>query len=138
MRPNLFIFLIAAGLSLPGIARQNQSEQEKDTNRAIISFEQTTLDLGEIPYSSKGNCWFHFQNTGKSPLILTSVMTTCDCAASSWPRKPVLPGKKDSIRVIYNTNTAGFFSKTLEVWSNAKNSPTILTVKGKIITNKFE
>jgi hypothetical protein len=114
------------------MSRQDTFMRQAGENRAVIKFETTTLNLGEISFGSEGSCWFIFENTGKSPLVITSVMTTCDCAASSWPGKPVYPGKKDSIGVIYNTHNPGFFSKTLEVHSNAENSPTVLTIKGKV------
>jgi len=136
MKQICFIILLTIGLVLWSIARQYPSLQGKGDNRSVIKFETTTLDLGEISFGSEGYCQFIFENTGKSPLILTSVMTTCDCAASSWPRKPVYPGKKDSIGVIYNTHNPGFFSKTLEVYSNAENSPTVLTIKGKVLKKK--
>jgi len=136
MKQFCFIIIFTIGLVLWSIARQDTSNQGDGNNRPVIKFETTTLDLGEISFGSEGSCRFIFENTGKSPLILTSVMTTCDCAASSWPGKPVFPGKKDSIGVIYNTHNPGFFSKTLEVHSNAENSPTVLTIKGKILKNK--
>ena len=127
-----FIFIFTIGLVVFGMSGQDTSPRRAGDKRAVIKFETTTLNLGEISFGSEGSCWFIFENTGKSPLVITSVMTTCDCAASSWPGKPVYPGKKDSIGVIYNTHNPGFFSKTLEVHSNAENSPTVLTIKGKV------
>ncbi len=133
MKPFSFIVILVLGIVISGMMWQDPFLSIEDQGRPVIKFETTTLDLGEISYGSEGSCWFVLKNTGKSPLIITSVMTTCDCSASSWPKKPVYPDQTDSIGVIYNTHNSGFFSKTLDVHSNAKNSPTVLTIKGRIV-----
>jgi hypothetical protein len=48
-----------------------------------------------------------------------------------------MPGKSGIIKVRYNTNSIGNFSKTVTVQSNAVNEPRItLTIKGEVKDNK--
>jgi len=131
-RVGLILLMIIFNLGVVSAQKEEIKEEENDT-KLIIKFEKTTLDLGEVEYGSEGTCIFKFQNSGNKPIFLTSVMTSCDCTASSWPKKPVLQGRKDSITVIYNTHSKGFFSKSVEVYSNADNSPVILRIKGQVI-----
>jgi len=91
MKPFSFIVILVLGIVISGMMWQDPFLSIEDQGRPVIKFETTTLDLGEISYGSEGSCWFVLKNTGKSPLIITSVMTTCDCSASSWPKKPVYP-----------------------------------------------
>lgn len=131
-RASLILLMIIFNVGVISAQKEEFEKEEKDT-KLIIKFKKTTLDLGEVEYGSEGTCNFIFQNPGNEPLFLTSVMTSCDCTASSWPKKPILSGKKDSIKIIYNTHSKGFFSKSVEVYSNADNSPVILRIKGKVI-----
>lgn len=98
----------------------------------VLSFEKTTHDYGTINQGSDGGCEFVFKNTGKTPLILTSVRASCGCTVPSWTNEPVQPGKTGSIKVSYNTQIVGNFSKTITVNSNAKNSELFLVIKGTV------
>ncbi len=98
----------------------------------VIAFEKTLHDYGTIVKGSDGTCEFIFTNKGATPLILNNVSASCGCTAPSWTREPVAPGAKGSVKAKYNTNIVGSFTKTITVYSNAKNSPQTLTIKGTV------
>jgi len=104
-------------------------------NAPEITFVKLVHDYGALFLQGDGNCEFEFTNTGKEPLILSSVKSSCGCTVPSWPREPILPGKKESIKVKYDTNRMGPINKTITVMSNAKNSPVVLKITGNIIKN---
>ncbi|GAB4277876.1 MAG: hypothetical protein Kow0068_01210 [Marinilabiliales bacterium] len=99
-------------------------------------FEKTTYDYGTIPLKSDGTCEFVFKNTGKSPLILSNVKSSCGCTVPSWPKEPIPPKGSGKIVVKYNTTRQGAFQKSITVFSNAKNSPNVLVIKGKVEKEK--
>jgi hypothetical protein len=101
-----------------------------------IIFENPIYDYGTIPLNSAGECEFVFKNTGKTPLILSNVQSSCGCTVPSWPKEPVAMNTKGVIKVKYNTNRSGSFQKTITVSSNAKNSPIVLTIKGTVEKTK--
>lgn len=101
-------------------------------NDSII-FEKVNHDYGTIKKGSDGSSTFTFTNKGQKPLILSTVRASCGCTVPEWPRQPIAPGEKAEIKVKYNTNIAGNFSKTITVVSNAANSPVILRVRGRVI-----
>jgi len=114
---------------------QNGNE-EKEANRPVISFEETTHNYGSIEYKGDGSCEFTFENTGKEPLLLTKVRSSCGCTVpETWPKDPIKPGETGSIKVKYNTRIKGNFTKSIRVYSNANNSPTRLIIKGKVVMN---
>jgi hypothetical protein len=97
-----------------------------------IVFQTIVHDYGTIVQGSDGSFEFNFTNKGKAPIILNDVKASCGCTTPEWTRTPVAPGEKGIIKVTYNTNNVGAFSKSITVSSNAKNSPVILTIKGNI------
>lgn len=108
-------------------------ENVADTkSKAVIMFEKTTYDYGNIPQKGDGTCEFVFKNTGKAPLILSNVKSSCGCTVPEWPKKPIMPKKTGVIKVKYNTARLGNFQKSITVFSNAKNSPVVLSIKGKV------
>lgn len=107
-------------------------------NAPNISFSKTTHDYGTIFVGGDGNSEFEFTNTGKEPLILSSVKSSCGCTVPSWPREPIMPGKKEKITVKYDTNRIGPINKTITVMSNAKTSPVVLKITGNVVKKAEE
>ncbi|MBU0488767.1 MAG: DUF1573 domain-containing protein [Bacteroidetes bacterium] len=111
-----------------------QTETPVDNpNAPEISFEKLVHDYGDVNKGDDGTCEFKFTNTGKEPLILSNVRSSCGCTVPSWPREPILPGKSSSIKVKYNTTRIGIINKNVTVNSNGKNSTVVLTIKGNVL-----
>jgi len=97
-----------------------------------ITFDNLEHDYGTINQGGDGNCVFKFKNTGNEPLILSDVRKSCGCTTPTWDKEPILPGQSGEIKVGYNTNNIGNFSKTITVISNATNSTVTLIIKGTV------
>jgi hypothetical protein len=97
-----------------------------------IVFASTVHDYGTIVQGADGSCEFVFVNKGKAPIVLNDVKASCGCTVPEWTRTPVAPGTKGSIKVTYNTNNVGAFTKTITVNSNAVNNPMVLVIKGSV------
>ena len=106
------------------------------TKKAIIEFNQTTIDYGTIEKGSNGVREFVFKNTGDGPLLITNVKSTCGCTIPKKPEKPILPGESEVIQVKYDTKRVGKISKSIIVSSNASNSSVILKITGNVIASK--
>ena len=105
-------------------------------NSAEITFESLVHDYGVLEKGADGNCEFKFKNTGKEPLILSNVTTSCGCTVPSWPKEPILPGKSGVIKVNYTkTNIVGTISKQITVLSNATSPSVVLSIKGSVVDN---
>lgn len=108
-----------------------QAPAQPGTQDSIV-FVTMMHDYGTIVQGSDGACEFKFTNKGKLPLVLSNVKASCGCTVPEWPQEPILPGKTSSIKVKYNTNNQGNFSKTITVNSNAINNTVILQIKGNV------
>ena len=49
-----------------------------------------------------------------------------------WTKEPVAPGASGEIKVHYDTNRIGAFSKTITVSSNAENATVMLRILGTV------
>lgn len=121
----LFLFLVSTTSLI--------ISQNSDSTKPAFKFEKELINYGKIEQNAKGNRVFKFTNIGKSPLIITDIKTSCDCAVPKKPTDPIMPGEKGSIEVIYDTSNLGGFSKQITIFSNAKKNPKIIRVRGFIV-----
>lgn len=128
MKLLLKIFRIA--IILFGITQCTSTYQDKN---AQIKFEIKEYDFGEVEQNSEARCSFIFTNSGKTPLIVQNVKTSCGCTVPQWPTKPLNPHKREEIEIHYDTSYPGIFNKTITVFYNGQNSPETLTIKGHVI-----
>lgn len=126
----LFILLVHTGN-----CQIDNSLAKSNPNSPEIFFEKTVHNFGSILKGKDGSTEFVFKNTGKGPLILKNVETSCDCTTPEWPKEPVMPGKTAKIKVVYDTKKIGVFSKTITVSSNAITNKVELTIQGEVYEN---
>lgn len=124
------VFFISILLVFGGFTVFSQTETKQ--NKAEITFEQTSHNYGTIPFEGDGTYSFVFKNTGKEPLVLSNVSSSCGCTVPEWTKDPIEPGKTGTIKVKYNTRIPGQFTKTITVFSNASNSPVSLRITGNV------
>ena len=125
------ILIISAMMVLTQVNAQTKQP------KADMAFDKTVEglvfhDFGSIVYGANGKVDFNFTNQGTKPLAITDVKSSCGCTVPTWTKEPVEPGKSGTITIVYNTKLAGPFNKTVEVYSNANNSPVRISIKGKV------
>ena len=98
----------------------------------VISFEQETIDYGEIEKGADGLRVFKFTNTGDAPLVIEDVKSTCGCTVPKKPNGPIAPGESSTIEVKYDTKRVGPIRKTISVYSNASEPIKSLKIKGTV------
>jgi hypothetical protein len=131
----LFLMLSFAGASLFAVAQDAPAATPApDPNAADFKWENTTIDYGTINKGDEGNAtrYFKFTNVGKSPLIISSCRGSCGCTVPQCPTEPIMPGKGGEIKVHYDINRVGAFTKTVTVTSNAKNPNETLKIQGNV------
>ncbi len=108
------------------------STASADPNAPIMAFDTKDHDFGTFEQDGNGTYLFLFTNTGKEPLVIKEAHGSCGCTVPKWPHDPIAPGKQDTIKVTYDTHRVGAFQKTVTITSNAKESPVVLSIKGKV------
>lgn len=127
--------LLISTLITFGISCKQSSEKEQKISKDApeISFDKLEHDYGTIDFESNSDIEFVFTNKGKEPLVLSNVRSSCGCTIPEWPKEPLKKGESAAIKVKYDTKRIGAFTKSITVYSNAKNSPVVLKIKGKVL-----
>lgn len=133
MKKAIFLFSLVLVATSMIFAQEPSKTVPVDKNAPEISFKKLVHDYGTVLQEGDGNCEFEFTNVGKEPLVLTNVTSSCGCTVPEWPRKPILPGKSDVIKVKYDTKRKGPINKQITVISNAKNSTVIIKIIGNVV-----
>ena len=121
------------------IIKFNRHEKKNFTRKSPeITFKDDQYHFGKIKYEGDGECIFVFKNTGKEPLIINRVKTSCGCTIPYWDKNPIKKKDTGKIKIVYDTKRVGSFRKTIRVYSNAKNSPTELIINGDVLRSKTE
>lgn len=110
---------------------QNTDKKNKSQKPEII-FNEPDHNFGVLDYEGDGTYEFVFKNTGKVPLIIKRVDSSCGCTVPLWEKDPIKPKGKGKIVVKYDTKRIGSFMKTIKVFSNADNSPVELVIRGEV------
>lgn len=133
MKKLIAVFSLAALFSAFSCSQNPSSAKHEG---AAIEFEKTEHDFGAIPYKGDGSYEFVFKSTGKSPLVLSNVRSSCGCTVPEWPKEPIKKGETGTIKVTYNTRLIGSFAKSITVYTNAGEAPIVLIIKGKVESEK--
>jgi hypothetical protein len=127
----LLLFIAAFGSA----NARNIASAAKSIEGAIITFESTVIDFGNVIEGSEQVRTFKFTNTGTSPLIISSIKGQCGCTtiSESWPKDPIAPGASGEFQVKYDTKSrVGQFDKKIVVTSNATTPVMEVRIKGNV------
>lgn len=100
---------------------------------AHLKLDASVVDFGDVQRSG-GDLVREvgFVNDGSSPLVILSVTTSCSCLKADYSRKPVAPGGRGVIRIVYEARKMelGVFHRVMQVRSNSADGIDLITVQG--------
>ena len=106
----------------------NQDNVEKAAKRdaqtivfPTINFDKTLHDFGEIQNGTPVETVFSYTNSGRSPLVVTDIKSTCGCTVpQGWSKEPLMPGESSQFSVKFNGKGANKVSKTITLTTNTE------------------
>lgn len=112
----------------------DREEQERQKSQTEIQFSRLIHDYGQILADADYNTTFEFTNTGKKPLLIYDVKTSCGCTVPTWNKKPIPAGAKERIQVTFHpkAHQLGEEVKTVTVLSNTNPGMTVLQIKAEV------
>ncbi len=132
----LLIFISTIGLTAQGTVKNKLSDNKETTTMnagPIVSWDTTTVDLGEIIFKTKKKAEYKLSNAGNQPLFIVYGQASCGCAHLEYSEAPILPGSSTTVTVIYHGTDLGEFMKTITIVTNADTDRTILQIKGNVV-----
>lgn len=104
----------------------------------LVSCAKPMHDFGAIEEKAgKVTHTFQIKNSGKSPVAIIHVATSCGCTATNWSKEPILPGKTGDISVTYDPkNRPGKFFKSVTVYCTGMKRGFDLRIRGTVNPEK--
>ncbi|MEO0473926.1 MAG: DUF1573 domain-containing protein, partial [Bacteroidota bacterium] len=97
-----------------------------------IKFEKTTHEFGSLDKGDPAEYTFQFTNVSGGPVKLSRVKASCGCTTPSYSKDEIAAGDQGEIKVKYNSNRVGPFTKTVTVTYDSVERPIILYIKGNV------
>lgn len=128
------VLLIVSVVISPSFSQNATNPFNDSVKYAFIKFDNKTIDLDTVKIRSKTHECFNFCNTGKIPLIIKDVKSSCGCTVVAFNKKPVAPGKCGKIEFYYNApHKPVIINKYLIVITNTYEKNYMLRIKGKVV-----
>ena len=122
-------------LSLSFLITLSHENSVAQNSNSDMKFEKKIHDFGRIKEEGGRVLYkFKFKNTGKTPIIIERVQSSCGCTTPDWTRSPVLPDKHGFVSAEFDPKERpGAFDKNIKVFTNVEKEPIKLVIKGDVI-----
>ena len=112
-----------------------QEVSEEDTAAfAQIAFDKVNFDFGDVVQGEKIEHVFEFRNVGRTPLILSNILSTCGCTVPEWSKEPVPHDSTGIVKVIFDSSSKiGRQNKVVTIRSNSKEGDFRLRISGMVL-----
>lgn len=103
-------------------------------SQAVINFSTRAHDFGNVKEVNGTVSYnFEFTNSGKAPIIVKNVESSCGCTSPEWTKQPILPGKTGFVKATFDPkDRPGHFDKTITVFSNTTTPVVELKIAGTV------
>lgn len=147
MKKLSLLLLLALGFCLTMTAQTDSDPATENVvelvNGPNMVFEKTIVDYGTIDKGSDPYRMFKFTNAGTEPLIIKHAKGSCGCTVPEYAKAPIGPNEASEIKVRYDTNRVGPFTKTVTITTNelddeGNNVKRVLQIKGTVTKPQTE
>ena len=120
------------------MAASIEAAEDPAEDGEVVTWDKTVHDFGDVSVSDGPlSCTFTLTNTGKEPIAIFEVVSSCGCTDVKWTREPIQTGKSGTISATYkNEDGAMPFDKTLTVYISGVKRPVILRLRGVVHEKK--
>jgi hypothetical protein len=88
---------------------------------AVLTFDEKVHDFGEIMDGTPVETVFSYTNTGKTPLVISNIKSTCGCTVpKDWSKEPLAPGATEKFTVKFNGKGKNKINKTITITANTE------------------
>ena len=104
---------------------------------AMMKFEQTSSDFGEVAQGEKVVLFYTFENAGGSDLVIYEAIPSCGCTSPKFDESPVKPGEKRTVEVTFDSDGwSGKQQKSITFKTNGVPDYTTILLSGTVTSFK--
>jgi len=105
------LFMVSCELSKENVA--------KNLGKTSIKIEDPSRHYYPIPRGAKLYLSYKIINTGKNPLLIKNVFTSCGCIKVNFPKYTINPNKTGYINLEYDSSkNIGFVTSYIDIYAN--------------------
>lgn len=107
---------------------------DPNAKMAVMYFSELEHDFGTINPDEVVETTFTFTNKGEADLIISKAVGSCGCTVPEYPKEPIAPGQKASVKVSFSPiGKMGMQNKTVTLTTNTKAGFEKLNIKANIV-----
>lgn len=108
-------------------------------NSESMRFDRILIDADKMSETDSPETFeYRYVNTGKSPVTISRLVTTCSCAVAGYDRKTVAPGQEGTVTVRYNpAGHPGRFERRIFVYTDDNRQPSAILRLSVEVTEKI-
>jgi hypothetical protein len=81
----------------------------------VLKVNTETHSFGKIKQGTPVTYFFELTNKSDKPLVVENASASCGCTVPEKPSQPIMPGKTDKLKVVYNAAAVGPINKYLYI-----------------------
>lgn len=94
------------------------------------SLSSSQIEMGNFSREKEQEVEFEICNTGKIPLVINDVITSCGCITAKYVKKPLNPHEISKVKIVYKSERPERFDKTITIYCNTSDAPLRVKVSG--------
>jgi hypothetical protein len=118
------IFLVLAVIGMTTVFAQTTPPLE---------FKVAKWDFKKVTQHKPVTYNFQFKNVSDKPVVIETATAECGCTTPEYPKTPIAKGATNNIKVTYNAEAPGSFTKRVTVKVANTTEPVILTITGEVV-----
>lgn len=101
-----------------------------------LEFKETSHSFGKIKQHTPVTYVFAFKNVAEKPMVIESATAECGCTTPEYPKGVIAKGAGNTLKVTYNAEAMGAFTKRVTVKLANVETPIVLTIDGEVVDGK--
>ncbi|MDF2383877.1 DUF1573 domain-containing protein [Nostoc ellipsosporum NOK] len=100
----------------------------------VAKFNTEKHDFGKVKQNNPATYYFEIKNVGNKPLVVENASASCGCTVPEKPKEPIMPGKSDKVKVVYNAAALGPINKEITIKFAGIDQPKVVRITGEVVT----
>jgi len=109
-----------------------QKRTSTNVRLTMMDISPASIELGTISKNRVYKDSVKITNIGKDTLFIEDIQSSCECTQVDWKKEPIAPSETVWLYITFRPDMIGEFERYVTVYSNVKQSPIEIPIKGTI------
>ena len=100
----------------------------------VLKVNTETHSFGKIKQGTPVTYFFELTNKSDKPIVVENASASCGCTVPEKPSQPIMPGKTDKLKVVYNAAAVGPINKDVYIKLAGIDEQKIVHITGEVLS----